>query len=324
MRSTPERADCRAIWAALELGRSRTLEDLQMIAGLEPAVSLEYLGLLIVHGYVVMPGIRRAASGEAVVQFKLARRTGPEAPYVDSNNRFVDLNVAGPASGQRPRGIYKAKVRLMAERLGGPFTQAELRNALPDPETRTKKFSGIWSNMKRAGEIVRDFTAYEDGAKCWVYRPNPHAAGIRWYFKEHLGESIQSNKLKDAVGTANGMFIRQALDVLIVEGFDVEVSPLKRDVVVYRVTRRSEAEPPGMHSQAEPGNEEIPPNPPLSKGGTNNGAGPDLPPLAKGERGGFSGSAGVPAGNESTGAEAGPTRRDGHERNAGGADHDAR
>lgn len=233
MQSMP---DCRAIWASLESGRPISLDDLQMIAAVQPEDSIGYLSLLMRNGYVAMSGMRRAASGEALPVFKLVKRTGPEAPYQDANGKLVDPNVTIRAAG--PRGLFKAEVRLAAERLGGPFTPSTLRALIRGPGLRPKQFDSIWAQLKRSGELVRDETAYPDGTQCWIYRPHPGATELRKFFKARAGEAVDSNGLKSALGPRlNGGTIRHALNLLIAEGYRVDVSPFKNGVVVYQVDR---------------------------------------------------------------------------------------
>lgn len=236
-----ELADCRGIWAAMGSGRSMTLDELQMIADVLPADSVGYLELLIRHEYAAIVGIKRAASGEALTVFRLTKRTGPEAPYLHESGRLIDPNLEARSAPQHRRGAFKAAVRLAAERIPGPFTSRQLRDALRDwPESRSKKFDSIWAQLKRSGEVVRDTTEYPDEAQCWIYRPNRDADAIRRYLKARLGESVSIVELKAAVETINGGILRTALNLLTAEGFSVSVTPVKKDIVSYRVDAAQE------------------------------------------------------------------------------------
>ncbi len=239
----------RGVWAVLGLGRPVTIDDLQTISGFQSWEIVRYLDVLAGNGYVRLTGVARASSGEAIPQFTLVRRTGPEAPSVNENGKLVDPNLEGKSGGTVPRGLFKARVRLAAEQFHAPFASQHLRGMLKGhPESRTKKFDSIWSQLKRSGEVIRCLNPLTGAFEGWLYRPNPHVERIRSYFKKHEGDSVGSAIFKELTGMANGMIIRQALDLLTAEGFKVSVTPVKKNVVTYRVDRPAaigEAEPDG-------------------------------------------------------------------------------
>lgn len=221
----PEMADYRAVWAALESGRQITIDHVELAGEMEPDDARYCLNFLIRHGYVDMCGTKRAASGECLPTFKSIRWTGPEAPHPDKSGKLVDPNVA--AGGNEHRGLFKAQVRLAAEKARGCFTLKEFRRFVElqtrRPLPKGKKFDSIWAQLKRSGEIVRVQSSEPELAGTWEYRPNPHAERIRAYHKAHLGQPFTFTELKAACDITNSAILRQALELLTAEGYRVHI-----------------------------------------------------------------------------------------------------
>ena len=118
----------RALWAALEVGQPKTLDDLEVITGVGADWSVPYLDQLLRHGYVALCGHRQAASGEYVCMFRLVHRPGPEPPVFDRDaapavTRPVQRPVAQPIGNQ---ASPRARILVAAERFGRPFEIDEL------------------------------------------------------------------------------------------------------------------------------------------------------------------------------------------------------
>jgi hypothetical protein len=222
----PDVSECRAIWAALELGGSRSLDDLEVTTGVQPARSIEYLDLLLRHNYVHAVGVRRAGSGEAVPVFRLLRRTGPDAPYLDVWDRLVDPNqraaseTIGEAKSAPRRASLAARVRVVAEQLPS-FTRAELLTAVFGPEPshiERQWFSAAWNQMGMRGHVI----VGKDGRFCLAPDIDPAVGSIRRILKERAGGTISSQRMAEELGFApTGPQMRHALDLLKAEGYGV-------------------------------------------------------------------------------------------------------
>lgn len=217
---------CRAIWAALELGRAESLDDLEVITGVRPEQSLQYLTLLIRHEYVRPVGVRRARSGEAVPVFRLVRRTGPDAPYLDIRKTLVDPNERRAAEMARktenaPRkASLAARVRVAAEHLQS-FTRPDLMAAVFGPEPSHSEqhwFRYAWTHLRLGGHIC---SAEDD----WFYLArdvDPIVDSIRKILRESVGRMISRQSMSEALGSSpTGPQMRQAVDLLTAEGLQV-------------------------------------------------------------------------------------------------------
>ncbi len=222
----PDVSDCRAIWAALELGGSRSLDDLEVTTGVKPDRSLEYLDLLIQHHYVRAVGVRRAGSGEAVPVFRLTRRTGPDAPYLDGWARLVDPNQRGAAEAVRetrraPRkASLAARVRTAAERLPS-FARTELQTAVfgPEPSHMERQwFTAAWNQMVLRGHVI----PAEAGRFSLRSDVDPAVDSIRRVLRRSGGKSISRQSMAEELGfSPTGPQMRHALGLLKAEGFQV-------------------------------------------------------------------------------------------------------
>ena len=221
----PNVSDCRAIWAALELGGSRSLDDLEMTTGVKPEQSLEYLDLLIQHRYVRAVGVRRAGSGEAVPVFRLVGRTGPDAPYLDIWEKLVDPNERRGAEMARktknaPRkASLAARVRVAAEHLQS-FMRIQLMAAVfgPAPSHLERQwFTSAWNHLTLRGYIC---SAEDD----WFYLArdiDPSVDSIRKVLREG-GGTVSFQTVVDGLGISpTGPQMRHALDLLKAEGLHV-------------------------------------------------------------------------------------------------------
>lgn len=222
----PNVSDCRAIWAVLEFGELQSLDDLELIAGVRPAQSLEYLDLLIQHGYVHAAGVRRAGSGEAVPTFRLVRRTGPNAPYLDVWDRLVDPNqrraveTADRTKSAPRRASLAARVRVAAERLQS-FTRIQLMAAVFGPEPshiERQWFTSAWNQLTLRGYIC---SAEDD----WFYLArdiDPIVDSIRKVLREGVGGTVSFQTVVDGLSVSpTGPQMRHALDLLKAEGLRV-------------------------------------------------------------------------------------------------------
>ncbi|MGB6065524.1 MAG: hypothetical protein WBG50_11995 [Desulfomonilaceae bacterium] len=222
----PRVSDCRAIWAALELGGSRSLDDLEMTTGVKPEQSLEYLDLLIQHRYVRAAGVRRAGSGEAVPMFLLVRRTGPDAPYLDIWKKLVDPNERRAAEMARktedaPRKpSLAARMRVAAEHLQS-FTRPDLIAAVFGPEPsciQRQWFTSAWNQLTLRGHIM----AAEDDWFYLVRDVDPVVDSIRKALREGIGGIVRYQAILDALGVSpTGPQMRHAVDLLKAEGLHV-------------------------------------------------------------------------------------------------------
>jgi hypothetical protein len=222
----PNVSDYRAIWAALELGGSRSLDDLEMTTGVKPEQSLEYLDLLIQHRYVRAVGIRRAGSGEAVPVFRLVRRTGPDAPYLDVWNQLVDPNerraieTAVRTKSAPRRASLAARVRVAAEPLPS-FTRTELMAAVfgPAPSHLERQwFTMAWNEMMLRGHVI----PAENGRFRLAGDIDPIVNSIRRILKEGTGKTISRQSISEELGfLPPGPLMRHAVDLLKAEGLQV-------------------------------------------------------------------------------------------------------
>jgi biotin operon repressor len=222
----PDMSECRAIWAALELGGPRSLDDLEVTTGVIPEQSMAYLDLLMRHNYVRAVGVRRAGSGEAVPVFRLVTRTGPGAPYVDVWNRLVDPNQRGAVqTGKQQKSeprkpSLNARVRVAAERLPS-FTRAELLTAVfgAEPSRLERQwFGAAWYQMVFRGHAI----AVEDGRFYLAPDIDPAVDSIRKVLKRANGAGISGQSMAQELGfSPTGPQMRHALDLLKAEGYGV-------------------------------------------------------------------------------------------------------
>lgn len=222
----PDVSECRAIWAALELGGTRSLDDLEVTTGVKPEQSLAYLDLLIRHDYVRAVGVRRAGSGEAVPVFQLVTRTGPGAPYVDAWNRLLDPNQRGMSeSAMRGKSLPRkpslaARLRIAAERLSC-FTREELVTAAYGPEPsyiERQWFTAAWHQMVFMGHVI----AVEDGRFSLAPEIDPSTDSIRQVLKSNYGKTVSGQSMAEELGFApTGPQMRHVLDLLKAEGYQV-------------------------------------------------------------------------------------------------------
>ncbi len=214
--------DCRAIWAALEMGGSRSLDDLEVTTGVKPEQSLEYLGLLMRHNYVRAVGVHRAASGEAIPVFRLVRRTGPDAPYLDVWKKLIDPNerrlagmVRKTKNGPR-RASLAARLRVAAENLGS-FTRTGLLAAVFGPEPshiERQWFTSAWNQMTLRGHVL----AAEDGLFFLAENIDPVVDSIRRILRGAIGGAVSFQKIIDELAVSpSGPQMRHAVDLIRAE-----------------------------------------------------------------------------------------------------------
>ena len=252
----------RAIWAALEIGRPMTLDDLQIVTGVEFPDAISYLSVLMRERYVTMPGGRTAASGEAVPLFQLIKRTGPEAPYLrpsasSADSIFVDPNLppAKPPRGtprdDRSRSMIEPTLtscmRLAAEWMGRPFTMSELREAVRSRGPSKKPwaqsswparrgFKKAWANMCRQRAAILETARPHK----WNYVRTPLLEQVRDYLRGTAGTTLTAADIAAdlAIAKISGPTILAALDMLLAEGFRIEIGRTRG--VAHRSTYRVE------------------------------------------------------------------------------------
>lgn len=148
----------RAVWQALRFGKPVSMDYLLEITGEAARPIIGYLNKLMAHGFVCIANIRRAGSGEAVFDFRLARNSGPKAPYVDKFGVFVDPNdISKMAYADRAQKLkapnISAVVWVKAQSLG-EFTVSDVVDALNKPYTEKRIWTAI-NNLFLAGYVTR-------------------------------------------------------------------------------------------------------------------------------------------------------------------------
>lgn len=134
-----DRRQAEVAWALMESSRTRSvkLDDLEL-NGFPAELAVPYLETLIKYGYVTMTVITAPITGEFVLKFMLKTLTGPMAPYLTDDGRFVDPNLGGQPKAKRGRNgrladgerepSPSARIVAAARRLN-KFTRAEILEA---------------------------------------------------------------------------------------------------------------------------------------------------------------------------------------------------
>ena len=215
----------RAIWAAIE-DKPFTLDNLELLSGIPADDTLKYVALLIENGYVGIRGLRRAASGEALPVFRQLVRNGSEPPFLDRIDGDLIDPCALPVEFQAKRldlPTMSARLRVAAERLGGPFSRQGLFAAVfggisPLPQAIVR-FGHSWNCLHTAGEIK----TLSPGEYAFVI--NPVTERIRGFLRDNQGVAHKSRDVAQALGLdiIRGALMRSAMDLLSAEGYSVAI-----------------------------------------------------------------------------------------------------
>ncbi len=168
----------RAVWAALVSRRTLTLDELAELTDILPiGRSLPYLNTLITKEFVAMRGTSKTSRGEYLPQFTLIRYTGPQAPYLDDDGRFIDPNRQKKAEpgGQCRGGMFADKgkpptpsalIVAVARRIGGTFSSKQILEA-----------AGLTGINEHTSAYLRGLTAggwlFRLGPNEWKYAGTP-------------------------------------------------------------------------------------------------------------------------------------------------------
>ena len=236
-RATPTQ---RAIWAAIENLKPFTLDDLRLVAEVEPDRALSYLQTLLSGGYLALAGVRKADSGEAIPSFKLLVRHGPEAPFLDDAGHLADPNLPGAAVKREPRPgsafpRFRARFRVAAEQFGRPFMREELFEAMGLPRSEWKQFQNTIHRLTFDRELKRN----EDGR--FEYLPDRNSPGerVRLFMHLRIGKELTLGQVSDDLGfRVQAQAIRYARDLLAAEGIRVNRGRRGSDQQrIYRIER---------------------------------------------------------------------------------------
>jgi hypothetical protein len=226
-----------------------SVNEIQLITGVEPAAILAYIGHLMASGYVRFAGLRCADSGEAIPLFQLRLRQGPLAPFVDDRGELVDPNKtlflhSGMRDGERqkrrdaPRKpSLAARMRVAAERLGA-FTREDLRAAVfgqhPSP-IECRWFGVAFGQMLLRGQVQPD----GNGGFTLVQGFDPVVDAIREKLRGALERPLPAHELEQTLGfMPSGPQMRSAVDLLKAERYEVTRTsgPGKGHYVVQRLS----------------------------------------------------------------------------------------
>ena len=148
----------RAVWVALRFGKPVSMDYLQEVTGEAPRRIVRYLNTLMSHGFVTIAGTKQAASGETIVDFRMARKTGPRAPYIDKFGLFTDPNELSRMEykdrAQKLKAANLSAVIWVKARTMGEYTISDMLTAVNRPYTEKK----IWTannNLFLAGYVSR-------------------------------------------------------------------------------------------------------------------------------------------------------------------------
>ena len=148
----------RAVWTALRFGKPVSMDYLQEVTGEAPRPIFRYLNTLMEHGFIAIANARQAGSGETVLDFRLARKTGPRAPYTDKFGKLIDPNeisrmeYADRAQKLKPANL--AAIIWIKARGMGEYTISDMLAAVNKPYSEKK----IWTannNLFLAGYVSR-------------------------------------------------------------------------------------------------------------------------------------------------------------------------
>ena len=148
----------RAVWVALRFGKPVSMDYLQEVTGEPPRRIVRYLNTLMTHGFVTIAGAKQAVSGETIVDFRMARKTGPRAPYVDRFGKFTDPNELSRMEysdrAQKLKSANLSAVIWVKAQAMGEYTISDMLTAVNRPYTEKK----IWTannNLFLAGYVSR-------------------------------------------------------------------------------------------------------------------------------------------------------------------------
>lgn len=148
----------RAVWVALRFGKPVSMDYLQEVTGEPPRRIVRYLNTLMTHGFVTIAGAKQAVSGETIVDFRMARKTGPRAPYVDRFGKFTDPNELSRMEysdrAQKLKAANLSAVIWVKAQTMGEYTISDMLTAVNRPFTEKK----IWTannNLFLAGYVSR-------------------------------------------------------------------------------------------------------------------------------------------------------------------------
>lgn len=148
----------RAVWVALRFGKPVSMDYLQEVTGEAPRRIVRYLNTLMSHGFVTIAGAKQAVSGETIVDFRMARKSGPRAPYVDRFGKFTDPNELSRMEykdrAQKLKAANLSAVIWVKAQTMGEYTISDMLTAVNRPYTEKK----IWTannNLFLAGYVSR-------------------------------------------------------------------------------------------------------------------------------------------------------------------------
>lgn len=148
----------RAVWVALRFGKPVSMDYLQEVTGEAPRRIVRYLNTLMAHGFIAIANAKHGTGGETLVDFMLARKSGPRAPYIDRFGKFTDPNELSRMEyadrAQQLKSPNLAAVIWVKAQTMGEFTMADMLAAVNKPYTEKK----IWTatnNLFLAGYVSR-------------------------------------------------------------------------------------------------------------------------------------------------------------------------
>jgi hypothetical protein len=171
---------CRAIWAVIESGQPRSLDDIAMTAQVKPSEAVSYVSALTKNGFMEMFSTRTAGSGETIPMFRMCRKS-LKIPYLDGNKLvFGDRNSAGPTETPKPSPVDR--LRIAAMKFERPFTRRELLIAAGFDPLAKDDWYRVWTGLRHRGEcmpVSADLFEYTD--------PKGFSKDAK-YIEEHAGE----------------------------------------------------------------------------------------------------------------------------------------
>jgi hypothetical protein len=232
----------RALWAALETRKAYSLDELQLIAEVEPAEAIPYLDFLVGARFAKLAGVRSAHSGEAVVLFRLIIRQGSKAPLPVEKGTFVDPNVRPEVQrSQRPKSLPSmgGRIRLAAEQIGGEFSRDQLAETMGITSHEKAVFRKNFHHLRHNSVIANV------GPDRYLLRPSPVIVSrLRSLFLNNLGRELSAMDIREGLHLERAPIASHvwlALDLLAAGGYPVTTSGTgrtKRRNALYHVDRQ--------------------------------------------------------------------------------------
>ena len=245
----------RAVWVALRFGKPVSMDYLQEVTGEAPRRIVRYLNTLMAHGFISIASARQATGGETILDFRMARKTGPKAPYLDKFGKFIDPNelsrmeYADRAQKLKPANL-SAVIWVKAQTMG-EFTMTEMLAAVNKPYSEKK----IWTatnNLFLAGYVSR--------VRRGVYRAEPLAPELATALDElrRRASAREVADLSDIYDTVGKMLKSRQVgfltDILRAEGYRVWVARnlSNGQRSVYRIEEPKRAAGRAVHIEEAP------------------------------------------------------------------------